>query len=178
MGFTFEHLAIHDVIYIVPTQFADERGVFMERYKQPDFAAAGIDRQFVQINHSRSARNVLRGLHFQSAPMDQAKLVYVVNGEVFDVAVDIGAGSSSYGKWVGRRLSAANGAMMYIPEGFAHGFCVISQAADVCYACTQIYSPQHDRGIRWDDPAIKITWPIDSPVVSEKDAQWPLLDKR
>jgi len=175
MPFSFKRLAIPDVVLIEPRVFPDERGFFMETYKYSDFAAFGIKERFVQDNHSRSKRNVLRGLHYQKPPKAQGKLVRVVVGEIFDVAVDIRKGSPWYGKWVGMKLSAENKWMLYIPPGFAHGFCVLSDVAEVVYKATEEYSPEHDAGILWSDPEIGIRWPVKDPIVSLKDSRLPLL---
>jgi len=176
MPFRFKKMEIPDVILIEPEVFGDERGFFMETYKDTDFAEFGIKKRFVQDNHSRSAaKGVLRGLHFQQRPMVQAKLVRVVRGSVFDVAVDIRKKSPTYGKWVSATLSAKNKAMLYIPEGFAHGFCTLEEGTEVVYKCTNVYSAEHDRGVRWDDPAINIAWPVKDPVLSGKDRALPLL---
>ena len=175
MPFKFKHLTIPDVILIEPTVFPDERGFFMESYKYSEFAAFGISEAFVQDNHSRSTKGVLRGLHYQKPPKVQGKLVRVVVGEIFDVGVDIRKGSPTYGKWVGERLSAENKRMLYIPPGFAHGFCVLSEVAEVLYKATEEYAPEYDAGIRWNDPDIGIEWPIEHPILSEKDAGLPFL---
>jgi len=175
MPFTFTRLAIPDVILIEPTVFPDERGFFIESYKYSEFAAFGIKEHFVQDNHSRSVKGVLRGLHYQRQPKAQGKLVRVVVGEIFDVGVDIRKGSPTYGKWVGEVLSAENKRMLYIPPGFAHGFCVLSEVAEVLYKTTTEYSPEHDAGIIWNDPEIGIEWPIEHPILSEKDAGLPFL---
>jgi dTDP-4-dehydrorhamnose 3,5-epimerase len=175
MPFEFRRLPIPEVVLIVPRVFEDERGFFMESYKCSAFEAFGVVDPFVQDNHSRSRRGVLRGLHFQRQPKAQGKLVRAVVGEIFDVAVDIRVGSASYGEWVSALLSAENQQMLYVPAGFAHGFCVLSEVAEVSYKATEEYSPEHDAGIRWDDPEIGIEWPIDHPVVSAKDAGLPLL---
>lgn len=177
MPFKFERLAIPDVILIEPKVFPDERGVFMETYKYSDFSDFGIAERFVQDNCSRSRRGVLRGLHYQKPPKAQGKLVLAVAGEVFDVAVDIRRGSPTYGKWVGETLSAENKRMLYIPPGFAHGFCVLSEEAEVLYKVTEEYSSQHEAGIIWNDPEIGIHWPIEQPIVSTKDAALPTLSE-
>ncbi len=175
MPFKFTRLAIPEVILIEPQVFPDERGFFMETYKYSEFAAFGIREEFVQDNHSRSVKGVLRGLHYQRAPKAQGKLVRVVVGEIFDVGVDIRKGSPTYGKWVGERLSAENKRMLYIPPGFAHGFCVLSKVAEVLYKTTEEYAPEYDAGIRWNDPEIGIRWPIEHPILSQKDAALPRL---
>lgn len=175
MPFFFEQLTIPDVILITPKKFGDNRGFFMETYHYEQFAANGIDVQFVQDNHSRSAQGVLRGLHYQLNPMAQGKLLRVVNGEVFDVAVDIRLNSPTYGQWVGEVLSAENGRMLYVPPGFAHSFCVLSQSADLLYKVSELYSPEYERGIAWDDPAIQIEWPVQNPILSARDTDSPTL---
>jgi len=175
MPFTFELLQIPDVILIRPRVFPDARGFFLETYKYSDFAANGIPERFVQDNHSRSTRGVLRGLHFQNPPRAQGKLVRVVSGEIFDVAVDIRPGSATFGQWVGEDLSDENHHMLYIPPGFAHGFVVLSDVADVTYKVTAEYAPELDSGIIWNDPAIAIQWPVQVPILSAKDAALPSL---
>lgn len=168
---------IPEVILIKPDIYGDERGFFMESYKKSLFAANGISTQFVQDNHSRSAYGVLRGLHYQLNPKAQAKLVRCSFGAVFDVAVDIRTDSPNYGKWVGYELSDANKLMLYIPEGFAHGFLTISNVAELLYKTNEEYSPAHDRGLIFNDPAIGIKWPEISTgfILSEKDQKQPLL---
>jgi len=175
MPFKFQRLEIPDVILVEPEVFSDERGFFMETYKLSDFLAFGISERFVQDNHSRSVRGVLRGLHYQNPPKAQGKLVRVIRGEVFDVAVDIRKGSPTYGKWVGVRLSEENRLMLYIPPGFAHGFCVLSPKAEVVYKCTEEYDPHAEAGIIWNDREIGIEWPTKNPIISPKDASWPPL---
>jgi len=175
MPFNFESLEIAEVILIEPEVFKDKRGFFMETYKMPDFVASGIKGNFVQDNHSRSVKGVLKGLHYQNPPFVQGKLVRAVKGEIFDVAVDIRKSSSSYGKWVGVTLSEENKKMLYVPEGFAHGYCVLSEIAEVLYKTTNIYSPQSETGIIWNDEDLNIEWPIKRPVLSEKDKKWPTL---
>ncbi|MDA8230313.1 MAG: dTDP-4-dehydrorhamnose 3,5-epimerase [Magnetospirillum sp.] len=163
-------LAIADVVLIEPRVFGDERGFFFESFNRRSFAeAVGRDAAFVQDNHSRSAGNVLRGLHYQ-VRRPQAKLVRVVAGEVFDVAVDIRRGSPTFGRWVGEILSAENKRQLWVPEGFAHGFAVLSASADVLYKTTADYAPEHERCILWDDPQLGIDWPIrEAPLLSAKD---------
>jgi len=177
MAFSFRQLKNSDVVLIEPDVFGDERGFFAEIYKFSDFKQFGINKRFVQTNHSKSARGVLRGLHYQLNPAAQGKLVYVVAGEIFDAAVDIRKGSPGYGKWVGEVLSSNNKKMLYIPEGFAHGFCVLSDTAEMIYYCTKEFAPELDRGIIWNDSKIKIDWPVKNPILSEKDAQLPVLEK-
>lgn len=168
---------IKGLAVIEPTVYGDERGYFMETYNQNDLAQAGFDMVFVQDNQSMSARGVLRGLHFQKQ-YPQGKLVRVIRGEVFDVAVDLRKGSDTYGQWHGELLSEENKKQFYIPEGFAHGFYVLSETAEFCYKCTDFYHPGDEGGIRWDDPVIGIEWPLlpGCPVLlSEKDQKWPGL---
>lgn len=156
--FQFETTAIPGVVVIEPTVFGDDRGYFMETYHRETFAAAGIEDEFVQDNQSRSTRGVLRGLHFQTRHT-QGKLVRVTMGEVYDVAVDCRPGSETYGKWVGVTLSAENKKMLYIPQGFAHGFLVLSEVAEFCYKCTDLYDPTAEGGIPYDDATVNVQWP-------------------
>jgi len=169
-------LAIPDVLLIEPKVFGDDRGFFFESFNAARFAeAVGRRVDFVQDNHSRSARGVLRGLHYQIR-QPQGKLVRVAAGEVFDVAVDIRKGSPTFGRWVGALLSADNKRQMWIPEGFAHGFVVISESAEFLYKTTDYWAPEHERCIAWNDPALGIEWPLDgAPVLSEKDRRGALL---
>lgn len=157
------------VILIEPRVFGDARGFFMETYRADLFKAHGIDETFVQDNHSRSARGVLRGLHYQE-PFPQGKLVRCTRGALFDVAVDIRRGSPSFGKWYGVTLSDENKAMLWIPAGFAHGFCALMDDSELVYKTTEIYRPEFDRVILWNDPEIGIEWPIADPILSPKDA--------
>ncbi|MEM0499385.1 MAG: dTDP-4-dehydrorhamnose 3,5-epimerase [Methanothrix sp.] len=175
MPFSFRRLEIPDVVMIEPRVFRDERGFFMESYKHSEFAAFGIKERFVQDNHSRSKKGVLRGLHYQNPPRAQGKLVRAVSGEIFDVAVDIRKGSPTYGRWVGANLSEENMRMLYIPAGFAHGFLTLSDVADVMYKTTDEYSPEHEAGIIWNDREIGIKWLLAEPVLSPRDAGWPGL---
>lgn len=168
--------SIPEIIIIEPETFLDERGWFLESYRKSDFEKHGIPFDFKQDNHSRSiARGTLRGLHYQKWPAAQAKLVRCVVGEVLDVAVDIRKGSPTYSKWVSANLSCENHLMMWVPEGFAHGFLVTTGIAEVEYKLTAEYDQAQDRAIRWDDPVIGIKWPISNPVLSEKDAAAPYL---
>jgi dTDP-4-dehydrorhamnose 3,5-epimerase len=176
MPFSFVPLGLPGVVLIEPRAFEDARGFFVETYKQSDFAAAGIPDVLVQENHSRSVRGTLRGLHFQRPPMAQGKLVRVLAGEIFDVAVDIRPDSPTFRQWTGVTLSAATRQLVYVPPWCAHGFCVLSESADVLYKTTAEYAPHLESGIAWDDPAVGITWPIDSPVLSDRDRRWPPLD--
>ncbi len=175
MPFQFKRLEIPDIILVGARHFVDHRGYFLENYKQSEFADNGIHCTFVQDNRSHSKRGVLRGLHYQMQPRAQGKLVMTLSGEIFDVAVDIRKGSPTYGRWVGATLSADRFNMLYVPVGFAHGFCVLSESADVLYKVTDEYAADLDRGIRWDDPQIGIDWPLATPILSEKDAALPLL---
>lgn len=177
MPFSFRRLTVPDVILIEPRVFGDGRGFFLETYKLSEFAANGIPETFVQSNLSHSTRGVLRGLHYQKDPMAQGKLVTVIRGEIFDVGVDIRRGSPTYGCWEGAVLSDENHRLLYIPPGFAHGFCVLSAEADVLYQVTAEYSPTHDRGIIWNDPVIAIEWPIEDPQLSSKDQGLPTLEE-
>src|SRR5208337_1474601 len=175
MPFIFKEFSLPGVVLITPQVFGDARGVFTEIYKHSEFSKAGIPEYFVQDNYSKSSKHVLRGLHYQKAPVAQGKLVRCIKGMVFDVAVDLRKGSHTYGKWVGIELSEENNRMLYIPPAFAHGFIVLSEAAEIIYKCTQEYSPQHERGIIWNDPVIDIDWTVRDPVLSEKDRVLPLL---
>lgn len=162
------------VMIIEPKVFGDARGYLMETWNQARYAQAGLTTSFVQDNLSFSARGVLRGLHFQN-PNAQGKLVYVLQGEVFDVAVDIRVGSPTFGQWVGVSLSSENNRQLYVPGGFAHGFCVISETVLFAYKCTDFYNPKAEGGIIWNDPGIGIDWPITTPNLSEKDGSYPKL---
>ena len=157
-NFTFTQTSIEGVTIVDVKSYGDDRGYFMETYKQPDFVAGGIDVDFVQDNQSSSVKGVLRGLHFQ-INHPQSKLVRVVSGEVFDVAVDLRPGSATYGKWEGVILSAENKRQFFIPRGFAHGFLVLSDTAEFCYKCDDIYHPNDEGGLMWNDPEIGIVWP-------------------
>ncbi|MBQ6575139.1 MAG: dTDP-4-dehydrorhamnose 3,5-epimerase [Lachnospiraceae bacterium] len=174
---TVETTPIEGLLVITPKVFSDERGYFMETYNIADFTEAGIDSVFVQDNQSASKKGVLRGLHFQIQHA-QAKLVRVIRGKVFDVAVDMRKGSATYGKWFGLTLSEENKKMFYIPKGFAHGFLVLSDYAEFTYKCTELYHPNDEGGIIYNDPDIGIDWPIEDGmelIFSDKDTKWPLL---
>jgi dTDP-4-dehydrorhamnose 3,5-epimerase len=162
------------VLVIEPQVFKDDRGFFLQSYHEKQFWDAGIPETFVQDNHSFSQRGTLRGLHYQ-LKHPQGKLVRVVSGEIFDVAVDIRQGSPTFGKWVGDVLSAENKKQLYVPQGFAHGFCVLSETADFLYKCTDFYTPGDEYCIRWDDSDININWPIRDPILSAKDGAAPSL---
>ena len=184
-NFTFTETSIEGVIVVDVKSYGDDRGYFMETYKQPDFAKGGIDVDFVQDNQSSSTKGVLRGLHFQ-INHPQSKLVRVVSGEVFDVAVDLREGSPTYGKWEGVVLSAQNKRQFFIPRGFAHGFLVLSETAEFCYKCDDVYHPNDEGGLMWNDPAIGIEWPAmqgdesfdeSKVVLSAKDKVHPALQR-
>ncbi len=173
-----ESLAIPDVKIITPRRFGDHRGFFSETYSKPAFDAAGLDLDFVQDNHSLSASvGVLRGLHFQVPPFAQDKLVRVIRGRIFDVAVDIRRGSPTYGRWVAAEISAAAWNQILVPVGFAHGFVTLEPDTEVVYKVTAPYAPEHDRGLAWDDPDLAIAWPLDGieAILSEKDTRHPRL---
>ena len=163
-----------EVLTIEPKIFTDERGMFMETWNQSRYAEFGIPSGFVQDNISVSKKGVIRGLHFQN-PIQQGKLIQVLQGEIFDVAVDIRTDSEYFGQWVGIRLSEQNKRQLYIPEGYAHGFCVVSDSAVVAYKCTDYYSYQSEKCLRWDDPQLDIEWPAMNPILSDKDQQGVLL---
>jgi len=162
------------VLLIDPRVFDDSRGFFMETFHQKKYAEVGIDHSFIQDNYSHSTRGTLRGLHYQ-LNHPQGKLVYVITGEIYDVAVDIRRDSPGFGKWTGQYLSDKNRRQIFVPEGFAHGFCVLSETADVLYKTTDLYNPEDERGVLWSDPAIGIDWPVKVPVVSDKDKLFPKL---
>jgi dTDP-4-dehydrorhamnose 3,5-epimerase len=174
MEFDFKALDIPDVLLITHGIFKDQRGFFLESFREEPFIQRGIPR-FVQDNHARSAGSVLRGLHYQIRPAAIGKLVRCLRGRIFDVAVDIRRGSPTYAKWVGVELTDENCQMIYIPEGFAHAYCALSDECEVFYKTTGYYSPQHDRAVRWNDPDLNIQWPVTDPTLSPKDAIAPLL---
>ena len=175
MPFRFNACPIPEVVLIEPRVIADDRGFFMETYKQSEFAVNGITGPFIQCNESKSAHGTLRGLHYQKNPKAQAKLVRVLRGEVYDVAVDLRRGAPTYGRWVGVTLSSENKRMLYVPGEFAHGFCVLSEEADVFYLTSNEYSPDHEAGVLWNDPDLAIAWPIRGPRLSARDRAWPPL---
>ncbi len=177
MPFTITSLQIADVILIEPKVFPDNRGFFMESFKMSDFKKANLPVKFVQDNFSFSKKNVLRGMHYQREPRAQGKLVTTFKGAVWDVAVDIRRQSPTFLKWVAAELNDQNHAMLYIPPGFAHGFIALTDDVHLLYKCTREYDPQADAGIRWNDPDIAITWPVQNPILSEKDQQLPLLSQ-
>lgn len=169
-----EATELRDVLLVTPDVHADGRGVFLETYHAERYAAAGIVGPFVQDNYSRSAAGTLRGLHLQ-VTRPQAKLIRVVHGEIFDVAVDVRRGSSTFGRWVGTRLAADDFTQIYIPTGFAHGFCVLSDVAWVEYKCSDFYYPAGELGIAWNDPGLGIAWPVSNPLLSERDRRHPTI---
>lgn len=171
----FQELSIKGVFSITPSVFEDERGFFMESYNNNIFKNNGIDIKFIQDNHSRSSKGILRGLHFQRPPFAQTKLVRVVKGEVLDVAVDLRTNSPTFGKYEIVRLSEKNKMMFLVPQGFAHGFVVLSDSADFLYKVDNYYSKEHDGGVVWNDPDINIDWQISKPILSEKDKMLPTL---
>ena len=175
MPFRFNPTDISGVIVIDPPVFPDDRGFFMESYKRSEFAAGGINETFVQCNQSKSARGILRGLHYQKKPKAQAKLVRALSGEIYDVAVDLRKGSPTYGKWTALTLSAENRKMLFVPVGFGHGFCVTSADAEILYMTTEEYAPDLEAGVLWNDPDLAIEWPVANPVLSLRDRTWAWL---
>ena len=175
MPFEFERLKPEGLVLVKPRVFPDERGFFIETYRRRDFAAAGVPEEFVQDNHSKSAKGVLRGLHYQRAPRAQGKLVRCVAGAILDVGVDIRKGSPTFGRWAASELTAANAHMLYLPPGFAHGFLVLSETAEIIYKCTAEYSPADEGGFAWNDPDVGVAWPVAAPVLSGRDAALPRL---
>ena len=174
----FENLAIvHDRIFFETDWYEDDRGFFKELYKKSAFGEGCGCNDFVQVNYSYSKKHVLRGLHYQKKPEEQGKLIMVNKGKIFDVAVDLRRASDHFGKWVGVEITASNNKMLYIPPGFAHGFCVLSEEAGVQYFCTKEYSPDHERGIIWNDPDIGVEWPVKEPVLSDKDKSFGSLSE-
>lgn len=173
MPFKFTKLAIEDVVQIEPIKFNDERGFFQEIFKVQDFKNFGMNLNIKQINFSHSTKGVLRGLHYQLAPFVQSKLVRVISGAIYDVAVDLRIGSPTFGKWVGAILDSNAKSMLYIPEGFAHGFEVLSDKVDFEYYCSNVYAPEYERGIKFDDQFLNITWHTLKPEISRKDAEFP-----
>ena len=170
----FIQTEIPDVILVKPSVIEDHRGFFMESYHIEKFSMGGIDCTFVQDNHAKSIQNILRGLHFQ-VNFPQAKLLRCLKGKVFDVAVDLRKNSPFYGKWVGEELSEENKYQLFIPEGFAHGYYVLSETAEITYKCSEVYHPEDEQGFRWDDPEIGIEWPETEPILSRKDQLLPFL---
>jgi dTDP-4-dehydrorhamnose 3,5-epimerase len=178
MPFTFHSTPLVGVVLIESRLFHDDRGYFREGFKASEFAAAGLPTEYLQDNTSRSRRGVVRGLHFQTDPRAQGKLVSVTAGAVLDVAVDLRHGSPSFGQWFGAELTEDNGRLLWIPAGFAHGFSVLSESADLVYKCTDEFSAPHDGGIAWNDPQFGVEWRVDNPIVSDKDASLPVFAER
>jgi len=175
MPFEFEELGLPGVLLIRPKIFRDDRGYFLETYKKEDLARAGIEGEFVQDNCSRSAYGVLRGMHFQREPRAQAKIVQCTRGVIYDVAVDLRRDSTTFKRCASAILSENNRYQLYVPRGFAHGFLVLSDIAEVMYKVDNPYSPESEGGLIWDDPEVNIKWPIDHPVLTERDKSWPGL---
>jgi len=173
LSVVFKETSLSGIILIEPSVFSDSRGYFLETYNQKEYTNY-INKSFVQDNHSHSGKGVIRGLHYQ-LNNPQGKIIYVVRGEIFDVGVDIRKGSPTFGKWQGFSLSSDNHKQIYIPEGFAHGFCVLSDEADVTYKCTKLYTPEDEYVLNWSDAQIDIDWPVNDPIISEKDNQSPFL---
>jgi len=175
MPFSFKSLSIPNVMLVQAKSFNDDRGYFLESFKASDFISRGLPECFVQDNLSFSKKNVIRGLHFQKKPKEQGKLIFVIKGSVWDVAVDIRRNSPTFSKWVAVELTDKQHEMLYIPAGFAHGFLSLTEEVYLLYKCTNEYDPMSDSGIRWDDPDIRIEWPINNPFVSMKDKNLPYL---
>jgi dTDP-4-dehydrorhamnose 3,5-epimerase len=175
MAFRFTRSDIPEVVLIEPPVFPDARGFFMETYKQSEFVSAGINEIFVQCNQSKSSKGILRGLHYQKGPKGQAKLIRALSGEIYDVVVDLRRGGPSYGRSIAMMLSAENKRMLYVPVGFAHGFCVTSVEAEILYMTTEEYAPREETGVLWSDPDLKIDWPVTKPILSPRDRAWPHL---
>lgn len=167
-------LSLPGLFLIEPKIFRDDRGYFLQSWHSREYRDSGLPDVFVQDNLSRSSKGTIRGLHYQK-PFTQGKLVYVLEGEVWDVAVDLRVGSPTFAKWKGVTLSGEKHNQLYVPPGFAHGFCVTSREALFCYKCTDFYSPENEHGIAWDDPGLAIEWPVNRPVISAKDAEYPNL---
>ena len=175
MPFDFIKQKMEGLVLIEPRVFTDERGYFLESYKKSDFTANGIDYNFLQDNHSLSRKNVVRGLHYQREPKGQGKLVRVMSGSVWDVAVDIRKGSPTFLKWMSFELSGENKEMLFIPPGFAHGFLALTDDVHLVYKCTEEYDAKLDTGLRWNDPDIGVVWPVQNPIISEKDMVLPYV---
>ena len=174
--FLVEHGRLQGILKITPPLFHDDRGFFAERFKESEFAALDLGVTFKQDNHSHSKRGVLRGLHYQCAPHEQAKLVWVAAGRIFDVCVDVRASSPSFGQWEGFELNSSTGTMLFVPAGFAHGFLTLSETADVVYRCSNEYEPSAEAGLKYDDATVAIEWPAPPALISDKDAALPPLE--
>lgn len=175
MVFHFSETELAGIVLIEPRVYPDDRGFFTEIYKRSEFAANGISEVFLQVNCTRSSRGVLRGLHYQKAPKAQAKLIRCIGGEIFDVVVDIRPASPTYGRWLGIMLSANRHDTLYVPTGFAHGFCVTGESAEIMYMTTEEYAPAYEGGVIWNDPDLAIHWPVAEPQLSPRDQNWPRL---
>ncbi len=175
MPFQINRLKIADVLLVTPLVFSDNRGSFTELFKESEFLSGELPASFKQVNLSASQHGVLRGLHYQLPPKAQSKLITAISGEIFDVAVDIRRQSPTYGQWVGEKISSLDHKMIFVPAGFAHGFCVLSREAQVVYFCSDEYAPEFERGLIWNDPALAISWPVKKPILSEKDKTYPVL---
>jgi len=175
MSFEFKRLEIPETVLIQPKVFEDDRGFFLEIYKKDEMENFGIKGDFVQDNHSRSKRGVLRGLHFQKEPYAQAKLVRCIRGEIYDVVVDLRRNSQTFSRYLGLVLSEENRHQLYVPRGCAHGFLALSEVAEVVYKVDNVYSPKSEGGLIWNDPDVDVTWPIDDLIISERDRLWPTL---
>jgi len=173
MPFVFEQTAIHGLILVKPKVFGDQRGFFKELFKASDFEQVGLPARFCQDNLSFSRRGVLRGLHYQLPPHAQGKLVTCLQGEIYDVALDLRRSSPTFGRWLAVHLSGENHQLLYLPPGLAHGFQVLSEEALVFYKCTAEYAPEAEAGVIWNDPELAIPWPLSPPVLSERDQRWP-----
>jgi len=176
MALNFIETELPGVMIVEPQVFPDDRGLFFETYHVEKYKVGGFEKSFVQDNFSQSTKGVLRGLHYQ-IERPQGKLVSCLSGEIFDVAVDIRKNSDTFGKWFGVTLSEKNRKQLYVPEGFAHGFCAMSETANVVYKCTDVYIPEYDRGLLWSEPEFSIDWPLESPLLSKKDAVLPKLSE-
>jgi dTDP-4-dehydrorhamnose 3,5-epimerase len=175
MPFHFSRLAIPEIVLITPKVFADPRGMFVETYKYSDFVREGIKEYFIQDNHSRSQKGVLRGMHYQNHPKAQGKLVRCIRGKIIDVCADIRRSSPTFGKWVSWELDDVTCQSLYVPPGFAHGFLSLSETVEMIYKCTEEYAPDCERGIIWNDPDLNIAWPVSDPSLSERDKKHPSL---
>jgi len=175
MPFEFEKTKLEGAMIVKPRVFPDSRGFAMESFKKSDYVRAGLPGDFVQDNHSRSTKGVLRGLHYQRGQAAQGKLVRCSAGAILDVGVDMRKGSPTFGQWIAVELSAANARQLYLPPGFAHGFLGLTDTVEVQYKCTAEYSPKDEAGVRWDDPQLAISWGIKDPILSDKDKVWPLF---
>ena len=173
MSFQFQEIGLNGLILIEPDIYTDERGYFLETFKESDYEQAGICKRFVQDNHSFSNKNVIRGLHYQLPPAAQGKLVYLITGSILDIVVDIRKNSPDFGKWFSLELHSEKKQLLYIPEGFAHGFLTLTDNVHLMYRCTEKYSPENEKGILWNDPELNITWNITQPIISAKDAGLP-----